>query len=315
MQEEGEECDDGNEIDSDLCSNHCRAPRCGDGIKNRDEECDDAGETSTCDLDCTLPLCGDGNVNHNVGEQCDSGHPGEDTPACTKDCKVSFCGDEYVNRKANEECDTGVGGGRGCSATCKVMVCGNRKREAEEACDDGNTLSCGTCNSTCTEGWTLKTAEGHIKLLRPYGFVGDGWKFAIGAGGDVPVVFEFDRDGNAGSGTVKIDLGNNPTDEKIVERIKGAIESKQDAAGVTAALVPVSGGLSFVKLVSRKPGLAGNQLIGVDSAGGFSSTFEVVGLTGGLGKDCSKGVGCWSDDDCANGLSCKVRDGVNKCWD
>jgi hypothetical protein len=35
------------------------------------EECDEAGDTATCDEDCTLPQCGDGWVNTALSEQCD----------------------------------------------------------------------------------------------------------------------------------------------------------------------------------------------------------------------------------------------------
>ena len=55
----GEECDDGNTIDSDGCRNDCLNARCGDGVIRTDvgtdddtEVCDD-GNTSDLD-DCTV---------------------------------------------------------------------------------------------------------------------------------------------------------------------------------------------------------------------------------------------------------------------
>ncbi len=51
-----EECDDGNDINDDGCSNLCLLPICGDGILNQAfEECDDGNDLDDgCDNDCTL---------------------------------------------------------------------------------------------------------------------------------------------------------------------------------------------------------------------------------------------------------------------
>lgn len=44
-QDRGEECDDGNSVDGDMCTNKCTATRCGDGVTNpMYEECDDGNE-------------------------------------------------------------------------------------------------------------------------------------------------------------------------------------------------------------------------------------------------------------------------------
>ena len=52
--ERAEECDDGNVVEDDDCTNQCRKPRCGDGIVQRGEECDDANPRSddTCSITC-----------------------------------------------------------------------------------------------------------------------------------------------------------------------------------------------------------------------------------------------------------------------
>ncbi len=44
----GEECDDGNDINTDGCRNDCTLPFCGDGIVDPGEECDD-GNNKDCD--------------------------------------------------------------------------------------------------------------------------------------------------------------------------------------------------------------------------------------------------------------------------
>jgi cysteine-rich repeat protein len=55
----GEECDDGNEIGSDECSNHCKWARCGDGILHIGESCDHGeknGSEDSCTSECRLAL-------------------------------------------------------------------------------------------------------------------------------------------------------------------------------------------------------------------------------------------------------------------
>ena len=60
-----EECDDGNDVDDDLCSNSCELAECGDGVTNGNEECDDGnnvdtdGCTNACELPETCPRGGD----------------------------------------------------------------------------------------------------------------------------------------------------------------------------------------------------------------------------------------------------------------
>ena len=55
----GEECDDGDSINDDECTNACTLPVCGDGIAQpgNAEECDgtasSACESGSCLLDCT----------------------------------------------------------------------------------------------------------------------------------------------------------------------------------------------------------------------------------------------------------------------
>jgi len=71
-----EQCDDGNTVDEDDCTNACQDAACGDGFVWTDgsgaEECDDAGESETCDDDCTIAECGDGVLD--PGELCDDGN-------------------------------------------------------------------------------------------------------------------------------------------------------------------------------------------------------------------------------------------------
>ncbi len=82
--EEGEQCDDGNNVSGDGCSATCdiehEAPEeqvCGNGIVEEGEECDDGNTVSGdgCDAVCMLedePVCGNGILEE--GEQCDDGN-------------------------------------------------------------------------------------------------------------------------------------------------------------------------------------------------------------------------------------------------
>ncbi|MCA9689856.1 MAG: DUF4215 domain-containing protein, partial [Myxococcales bacterium] len=79
-----EECDDGNHVDGDDCTNACTVAECGDGIvREGAEACDDGNTVSTdaC-VDCQLARCGDGVVHEGV-EECDGADDCND--ACIRD--------------------------------------------------------------------------------------------------------------------------------------------------------------------------------------------------------------------------------------
>ena len=138
---------------------------CGNGILDFEEdgdtvntpnniECDDAGESPTCDDDCTPPECGDLNVNESAGEVCDEG--GIETETCDVDCTAVICGDGTGNTSAGEACDDGnTADGDCCSSSCQVDPVGT-------ACDDGEFCTAadecdgaGTCSgsgSRCGDG-------------------------------------------------------------------------------------------------------------------------------------------------------------------
>jgi cysteine-rich repeat protein len=100
--EAGEECDDGNQVETDGCLPACLRASCGDGIRASFEGCDDGNDVGDdgCKSDCTLPKCGDGVVD--PGEECDD----PDLSACTPLCRLPVCGDGFV-RPVVEECDLG----------------------------------------------------------------------------------------------------------------------------------------------------------------------------------------------------------------
>src|SRR5690554_43152 len=131
---------------------------CGDGIRTRDEACDDGvndGSYRGCNADCTRgPYCGDGLVEPEM-EQCDNGINqdlyGED--GCTPDCRQpAFCGDGAVDSLFGEACDDGVNDGsyKTCNPDCSLPKrCGDGIVQENEQCDDGNAISGDGCSSTC----------------------------------------------------------------------------------------------------------------------------------------------------------------------
>ena len=113
-----EECDDGNDINEDMCTNACTTAKCGDGFfQPGEKECDEGGETATCDADCTFPECGDGDLNMSAGEVCDDGNP-DNSDDCV-DCQGAACGDGHVHM-GMEACDDGnTDPGDGCDDMCQ----------------------------------------------------------------------------------------------------------------------------------------------------------------------------------------------------
>ena len=110
----------------------CR-DRCGDGVINGSESCDNGAANADdayggCTTLCTLgPYCGDGNLDGNAGEECDDGvnltNYGQ-TKGCGPGCRmVPYCGDGKVDSIFGEECDDGDGNGKGsCDPACHFII-------------------------------------------------------------------------------------------------------------------------------------------------------------------------------------------------
>lgn len=128
--EEGEECDDGNRINSDGCSNACKIqPYCGNGIVDGLEQCDDGNRISGdgCSRRCrnegnVVPArCGDGARNQ-PSEECDDGNS-SNSDSCTNDCKNPSCGDGFL-QEGVEECEPLIDGENNelCDQECRSLV-------------------------------------------------------------------------------------------------------------------------------------------------------------------------------------------------
>ncbi len=159
----GEQCDDGNVIPGDGCSDFCQleGSLCGNNILEPQdgEQCDD-GNTANgdgCSDQCVLEnpeLCPNNVVN--PGEQCDDGNTtlGDGCDAfCQRD--LDHCGNNLIEPQFDEQCDDGnTANGDGCSLSCQLEdpgACGNGTENPGETCDDGNRINGDGCNEFCQD--------------------------------------------------------------------------------------------------------------------------------------------------------------------
>jgi cysteine-rich repeat protein len=122
--DEGEECDDGNAVDTDDCPSSCVNASCGDSfVQSGVEECDDANDidTDACTNDCTNAECGDGIVFDQAGgvEECDDGN-NSDTDDCPSTCENATCGDGFVQAGVEECDDNNQNNNDGCLNICDL---------------------------------------------------------------------------------------------------------------------------------------------------------------------------------------------------
>lgn len=144
-----EQCDDGNDIDDDLCTNACTTPICGDLIVQAGEGCDDGNtiNNDACSNACVPATCGDGLPQ--APEACDDGNDVDDD-LCTNACTAPACGDGIV--QASEECEpvsTDAKPVDTCDPDCTFVVCGDGVQAPSEGCDDSNNDPGDGCDAFC----------------------------------------------------------------------------------------------------------------------------------------------------------------------
>jgi len=149
----GEECDDGNAVNGDGCSNICLLENitptevCSNLIDDDQDglvDCDDPDCVNAAACGAT---CGNGVVE--AGEECDDGNgtPGD---GCAADCTL-----ETVTPETNctDRVDNDGDGLVDCAdpdcANVAFCMCGNGVVDPGEACDDGNNTDGDGCSSSC----------------------------------------------------------------------------------------------------------------------------------------------------------------------
>jgi len=151
-----EQCDDGNTSNNDLCVQSCKDAQCGDGFL---QYLDADGDVLRVDY------CDDGNTVS--GDGCSSTCRSEFTPECGNGVLETYSvptgsGLEGVNGTGMyaEECDDGnTNDNDSCSNSCEIRTpvvipseyCGNGVLENGEECDDGNTNDNDSCDNECKD--------------------------------------------------------------------------------------------------------------------------------------------------------------------
>jgi cysteine-rich repeat protein len=147
----GEECDDGNLLNLDRCTNQCSLAKCGDLLVQAGEMCDDGNllNDDSCTSSCHLSRCGDGIMRDSL-ESCDDGNT-NNNDSCTNLCTIARCGDAFV-QDGIESCDDGnTNNNDGCTNLCTIAGCGDGfVQDGIESCDDGNTNNNDSCTNLCT---------------------------------------------------------------------------------------------------------------------------------------------------------------------
>ncbi|MFV8751372.1 DUF4215 domain-containing protein [Nannocystaceae bacterium ST9] len=146
----GETCDDGNVVDGDGCSSLCVSEDCGDGVVQAGEECDDGDPSNgnECTTACMLAFCGDGFKLIGT-EECDDGNMVDDD-ACVNGCLNAFCGDGFTQVGVEECDDANMDDTDACLTACAMAVCGDGFTQVGlEECDDGNMVDDDDCDNGC----------------------------------------------------------------------------------------------------------------------------------------------------------------------
>ena len=307
------------------CDANCTVPVCGDGTTNMaaGEQCDDMNsiDTDDCLSDCTAATCGDGTVDIATGpkhEVCDDGNQTTEaacpygTQSCTvcrDDCGAllsrtgNTCGDGNTasgfemcddgNRITEANCAYGTPTCMVCAGDCQSQVartglfCGDGLPAAGEACDDHNSMTCGSCDAGCNM-ITSAAATGYIVSVSGQEY-SDGETITI-KDGTSTVVFELDND-NLFTGT-RVQFSNGDSATSVAGRLKTQINN-------SVLMIDAVNNGALVLLTHQRNTSMGNQAI---TSTVNDNDFSFDGMSGGAGGDCFANVGCMTGADCASNV-------------
>jgi hypothetical protein len=166
-----------------------------------------------------------------------------------------------------------------------------------EVCDDNNTDSCGTCNSTCSQ-LQLAKATGLVTIVAVAN-IRDGDLLVLNDGINPVVFFEFDLNSDNLSFTVPIPFAAANPVSTVATSVATAIN------GITGTLaISASSAMGNVTLVHDMDGAFGNQRIETNAR---TSALTKSGMSGGKGANCSSGTECSTNADCEPDLVCRAN--------
>lgn len=147
----GEECDDGNSVNTDRCPNDCQLAVCGDDVIEGLEQCEPPN-SGNCQSNCQArgagggggntnrsaassaasyynrppppDGCGNGILETGKGEECDEGTRFNGLGTCSFNCKSLYCGDGVISPETGETCEPTSLGIRDGVQVFQVASCG-----------------------------------------------------------------------------------------------------------------------------------------------------------------------------------------------
>ncbi len=140
-----EQCDDGNQVDTDGCTTLCML------TCTADTDCDDLDSCNGAEVCGPDGSCLAGTSGMSDGEQC-----GDNASCRAGQCVEHACGNGYV--EDDEQCDDGDSDDRnGCTAQCRFTCMvddGNTDHGEEPGCDNdcNQTSVCDEATHTCSAG-------------------------------------------------------------------------------------------------------------------------------------------------------------------
>ncbi len=278
--DEGEVCDDGNEVSGDGCSADCRRIEpgfscnasgsvcqvlavCGDGVTARSESCDDDNLISG---DGCSPTC-----------KVEPGFACQGSPSA---CIKTVCGNGGL--EGLEACDDGnVFPLDGCDSNCQLepdcsqgecTTCGDNLLVPGEGCDDGNLEDGDGCSRDCEIEAGFTCTE---RVWRPTDVVNGNEVLRV------PVVYRDFKSSHPDFGTTKEGDGCDGWVENIVAPTLVTGKPVLNGNGMSNAAACITSAQSFAEWYTNIPGtnspIAGELVLFQGADGSFVNRFGVNG--------------------------------------